>query len=296
MIKKTCHYPFNFTFCTILLLFMFLASSVSATQNPWDLKLPFKSAVIKYKITGMENGTQTTYIKDYGRYRATYRDTSMTIMGFTQHTKTAEITTPDWIYSINFTEGTGTKSVNPTKYMKEEFERLSSSDKKKLIRNSEKLGYSISNNAGADIKKHATKFLGYDCDVMNLGGMKSWVISGTDIVLKSEADMMGAHNVTVATEIKETSVPDDKFQPPAGISLEYDKQSEEHARRSARETIKMLLEGKMQVTPPSNMPGVPGNIPVQGVEQNSAPAPGNNQAPPADFNEMMKQLKALTGQ
>ncbi len=292
------HYDFNLfaAFISFFLLSMLMAPSCStASQSPWDVKLPFKSAIITYNITGMENGTQTTYIKDYGKYRATYRDTSMTVMGFTQHMKTAEITTPEWIYSIDFTEGTGTKSVNPVKYLKEEFEKLSSSDKKKVMKNAEKMGISWTNNTGGKLERNAAKFLGYKCDVMTGQGMKLWMIAGTDLILKSEMDMMGAHNVTEATSIKTVNVPDSKFTPPSNISIDFDRESEEAARRDAREMIKSLLEGKPMTMPSGMIPSEGGMPQPPAQQQGMGMTPPQGAAPPADLNEMMKQLKALTG-
>ncbi len=283
----------------IFVLAFCIASATAADKaSPWDVKLPFKSAVIEYKISGMENGSQTTYIKDYGKYRADYRTTSMTVMGMTNSVKNIQITTPDWIYSIDLTAGTGTKSVNPVKYMKEEYEKLSDSDRKKVIKNAEKMGTSMMNGMQGKVQKNAAEFLGRKCDVMTMPGMKLYMLAGTDIVLKSETNMMGMNSITEAVKFTETSVPDDKFEPPAGIQIEYDRESEQFARQTAHNMIKSLVEGKpmeMQgmVQPPRTAPeGMPRPPAATG---NPAPA-GQGQGAPPDMNELMKQLKGLTGQ
>jgi len=283
----------------VYILVLCITSTVTAGESsPWDVKLPFKSAIIEYKISGMENGSQTTYIKDYGKYRADFRTTSMTVMGMTNTVKNIEITTPDWIYSIDLTAGTGTKSVNPVKYMKEEFEKLSASDKKKVIRNAEKMGTTMMNGMQGKVKKNAAEFLHRKCDVITMPGMKLYVLGGTDVTLKSETNMMGMNSVTEAVKFTETSVPDDKFEPPAGIQIEYDRESEQIARQTAHNMIKSLVEGKPMEMPEMVRPhqSAPEDIPTPPAATGHGVPEGYGQGAPPDMNELMKQLKGLTGQ
>ncbi len=277
---------------------LFSAAVAGDDASPWEVKLPFKSAIIEYKISGMENGSQTTYIKDYGKYRATYRTTSMKVMGITNTIKNIEITTPDWIYSIDLSSGTGTKSVNPVKYMKEEYEKLSPQDRKKVVKNAEKMGTNMMNGMQGEVKKNSAEFLGRKCDVITMAGMKMYMLAGTDIPLKTETSMMGMNSLTEAVKFEETSVPDDKFQPPAGITIEYDKESDAIARQMARNVIRSLVEGKPMemkgvVIPPQGRQA--GGAPVPAAAQSNAPA-GPDQGGMPDMNELMKQLKGLTGQ
>ena len=75
---------------------MLTATTAVALESPWEKKLPFKSAVIEYTITGTQKGTKTIYVKDYGQTVAEYRNISMTVIGMTQKENTMDITTPDW--------------------------------------------------------------------------------------------------------------------------------------------------------------------------------------------------------
>ena len=93
------------------------ASFFGDEPAPWEKRLPFDSATIEYRISGMQSGTRTTYVKEHGKYEASYERLSMHIMGMTQKIERIEITTPDWIYDIDLVERTGTKNVNPAKYM-----------------------------------------------------------------------------------------------------------------------------------------------------------------------------------
>ncbi len=53
-----------------LLIVLLFATSAFALDNPWDTKLPFKNAIIDYKVSGTLNGEKTIYVKDYGRTTA----------------------------------------------------------------------------------------------------------------------------------------------------------------------------------------------------------------------------------
>jgi len=76
-----------------LSLVLFPALVYAGLDNPWDIRLPFKEAVVHYTIKGMESGTETLYIKDYGRRSAKYHKTSTSMMGVTVNNETVEITT-----------------------------------------------------------------------------------------------------------------------------------------------------------------------------------------------------------
>ncbi|MEA1988645.1 MAG: hypothetical protein U9N57_05475 [Pseudomonadota bacterium] len=99
---------------TLIFLFTILFSSTSiAIDNPWDIKLPFKEATIHFEVKGSMSGTKVLYIKDYGRISAEYSDTSMTMFGMKQQHKEVEITTPDWVYSVDLVHNKSSKKTNP---------------------------------------------------------------------------------------------------------------------------------------------------------------------------------------
>lgn len=267
-------------------------------SDPWEKRLPFKSAVIEYKISGMQNGTKTTYIKDYGRYKASYKNMSMNILGMVKNMETIEITTPDWIYDIDMAEKSGTKSVNALKYMHEEYKKLSGSDQKKLRDNVEKMGLDVMNGMHGKVRKKAAKFLGRSCDIITMQGMTIYVLAGTSLPLKTESNIMGMHSVEEATKITETRVPEDRFEPPAGVQIRYDKESDARAREMASRIIHGFVDGK-----PVNIP-VKGHarqphqgFPVMGTpgQHGASAGTGDNDVPP-DMNEFMKRLKGMMKQ
>jgi len=211
----------------LLLIILLSATTVFATDNPWDTKLPFKNAIIDSKISGTMNGDKTLYIKDYGRTRAEYTDTSMKIYGITQQQKEIIITTPDWVYTINLLENSGTKQANLKKFMSQEFNNLSKSEQKKVVQNAESRGIAAIKGMEGTLQKNATQILGYNCDKVTMTGTVLYTISGTDLALKMNGNLMGIKFSQSAINVKKESSPSSKFQPPSNIIFERDKQADQ---------------------------------------------------------------------
>ncbi len=282
--------------CTLSASFTACASLWGDDPAPWEKNLPFKSAVIEYRINGMQNGTRTTYIKDYGRYEAKYTTTAMHIMGISRAMKTVEITTPEWVYDIDLMQKTGTKTVNPAKYMMEEYEKLSSSDRKKFVENAKKTGAALMQGMQGQVKKGAAEVLGRKCDVISMQGIKLYVLAGTGLPLKSESNMMGMKSVEEAVKITEGSVPEDRFEPPAGIHIEEDRQSDQMARQMARNIIQALVEDRpVSITPPAPAGTGPHGFPPAHTSTPRHTPSGNEDGVPPDMNEFMKRIQGLTG-
>lgn len=232
-----------------LLIILFFATPAFAVDNPWDTKLPFKSAIIESKISGTMNGVKTLYIKDYGKTRAEHSNTSMKMFGMTQQQKEIIITTPDWVYTINLLENTGTKQANLKKYMAQEFYDLSQSDQKTVVKNAESQGVATIDGMEGAIQKNATKILGYNCDKVTMKGTTLYAISGTDLTLKINGDMMGIKINQIANSVKKESGPSAKFSLPSNIIFEHDKQADQMMQDQAKNTIQNLLAGNSGKTP-----------------------------------------------
>ncbi|MBU1137669.1 MAG: hypothetical protein KKA76_01705, partial [Proteobacteria bacterium] len=144
----------------VMLVFLMPLGAFAGNKSPWEMELPFKSATIHYTIRGIENGSEVKYIRDYGREVATYHTTKTSMMGMTMVTETVDIDTPDWQYHFDLSQRTGTKSVNPQKYMIEEYNKLSKAERKQLEENAEKMGKSVTDGFGGTIQQNAEKILG----------------------------------------------------------------------------------------------------------------------------------------
>lgn len=225
---------------------------MAGEKSPWEMmKLPFEQAAIEYTISGVENGTEVTYIRESGREIATYHTTKTRMMGMTIVNEQVDITTPDWKYSFDLTNNSGTKSVNPEKYMIEEYNTLSRAEKKQVHKNVEDMGATFTEGFGGSVKQNAETILGYSCDRSDVMGTVSYTIHGTSIPLRVVSNMMGMNMKIEATAVKEDAVAKRHFQLPAGITPVHDPQSDVIARNLAKETIAMLKdpEGSKKAQP-----------------------------------------------
>lgn len=219
------------------------ALSCVAAENPWESKLPFETATIEYSLSGMEEGGETVYIRDYGTETATYRSSVMSMMGMKQATETIEFMDPDWVYNFDLREGTGTKAANPQKYMIEEYNKLSEAEKKQVMKNSEEMsGGPLFGGMTTDIEKNAATILGYNCDRVSFMGATVYTIPKTGVALKTESNMMGMKMLSEATKIDEGSAPDKFFKHPEGITPVMDPEADAMSRTMARETMAMLKD------------------------------------------------------
>ena len=263
----------------VVLLVLFPLCAVAADKSPWETKLPFKSATIQYTISGVENGNEVVYVREYGREIATYHTTKTTMMGMTMVNETVDIDTPEWSYQFDLTEKNGTKSVNPEKYMIEEYNKLSKADRKRVKENSEKMGLSIAEGFGGKIQQNAKKILGYSCDRAEMMGNVVYSIHGAGLPLLVETNMMGMNMKIEATSVDKGKVADSYFQFPRGIEPQFDPQSDAVAREMARQTIATLKD------PDSAKKIVAPSIPGQQQQQMS----------PEEQQEMQQAMEMLKG-
>ncbi len=266
-----------------LMLLILLPFTVAAGDiSPWEAKLPFKNATIHYTISGMQNGSEVTYIRDYGREVATYHTAKITMMGMTMVEETVDITTPEWEYRFDLTERTGTKSVNPTKYMIEEYNTLSRAEKKEVKKNGEKMGTSVAEGFGGNVQQNVKKIHGYSCDRAEMMGSVVYSIHGSGFPLLIESNMMGMKMKVEATSVDEGKVADKFFEFPQGIEIQYDSQSDAIAREMAKQTIATLKDPE-NAAKNSGMPMMPGQQPEMSPEDQE------------QMQQAMEMLKGMFG-
>jgi len=262
-------------------------------QSPWERKLPFKSAIIQYAISGMEEGRETVYIDDYGSRRAIYHETVSKMMGMTVTNSTFELVSPDSIYSYDLQNGEGVKTGNPQKYMIDEYRKLSAADKQKVRQNAGKMATVSAGAMGAEgmtakVQPNAAEILGYSCDKVEVpGGGSSYLMHDTDLLLKTEMEMMGMKMTTVATSVTKGDVDDKYFHHPAGITAEADAEADAMAEEMARQTVAMLRDPENAPQPGIQTMGFPGNMDEMSEEERQM----MQQA-----EKMMRQMQGVEGQ
>ncbi len=251
-------------------------------ESPWDTKLPFEEATIHYTVSGMENGSEVVYIRDYGREVATYHTTRMNMMGMSMVNETVEIENSDWVYSFDLTHRTGTKSVNPKKYMIEEYNQLSAADRDIVANNAEKMGGSLAEGLGGAVQQNAKKILEYSCDRAEIMGTVVYSLHGSEIPLLLESNMMGMKMKIEAISVEEGRVDADVFKFPKGIEPRYDQQSDTIAREMAKQTTAGLKD-------PESLKRQGGMPMMQGVKQEMTPEEQEQ------MQQAMEVLKGMFG-
>ncbi len=271
----------------LLVLFIIPVFAMAGKKDPWDVKLPFKNAVIGYTHSGMAKGSETLYVRDYGHETARYLKTTTSMMGMTNVDDTIVIQNPDWIYRFDMTQKTGSKMVNPQKYMKEEYEKLSAADKKKVDENSKEMGMSFASGMGGNIEKNVTEILGYSCDKVEIMGNTVYSIHGAGIPLRTESNIMGMKMKIEATSINKGKAKKQHFQFPEGIEPIADPQADAMSRKMAKRTIEMLKD-------PEAMQSQQGSPMMQRPSSGQAD-PGTAEGQPADMEQAMNMLKNMFG-
>ncbi len=163
-----------------------------------------KSAIIKYKVSGMNTGTEIVYIDDWGRREAIYKKITTKMMGVDLERNYMTLITENgkWIYNIDLNSGTAIK-MDETSF-------------KSLAGNT---GRNMDNTIGAT-KIGTEEIVGRVCDVWKKGYPYSmaWIWKG--VALKKDQDVAAMEVVTEATDVQENvSIPEDKFTIPPGVQV-----------------------------------------------------------------------------
>lgn len=236
------------------------------TANPYVKSYPFESAVINYsKQTEyghgyIANAMNILYIK--GDRSAQFLKGSVpNRQGKIERVETLRIITPEYIYTIDLAEKTGTKVDNPTRYTRTAYENLSDEEREAFHERMERRGITSLNVTGMGEKTDTDTFLGYECDVYQSGDpdmsieellagndpfyMKSWVWRDADIPLKIVSRVTTASTTLTATNIKtDVEIPESKFTVPDSIEVTYDEVASEFAKQNAMSGFNVLKTGK----------------------------------------------------
>jgi hypothetical protein len=262
--------------CLNLLLFVLAVPWMAgADEIPWQKKLPFKEAVITYELSGMENGEEVLYIRDWGRQTARHRTTATTVLGIKQVSRSIEIVTPEWLYSFDLQEETGTKSINPRKLMLDEYQKLSAADRKKVDENAQNTAVMFMGTVQGSVEPNAKEILGYACD--RTAGLDTTVyfIHDTPISLYTESNIVGISVKSVATSVEKKAVDEQFFQIPEHIVPQPDPEADRLAAIMAEQTIAALKDPAgfkrknqgLLGLPPGEQPDIPEEDQMQMEEE-----------------------------
>jgi hypothetical protein len=181
---------------------------VLAQEDPYEgyKRYPIESAIIEYKVSGSQIGTETLYFDKYGMREAKYTDTVM--MGMKRQSLTLIL--GQWMYNIDLGTKIGAKVETPM------LKKLAEESKvKELYKSNEELMLAI----GAE-RTGTEKIAGKACDVWEIksANTKTWLWNW--ISLKTEVRMGGMEILMEAVSIKpEVEIPVSRFAVPEGAKI-----------------------------------------------------------------------------
>ena len=203
-----------------LLLIMMMTLPSFANDNPFESKLPFKSAIIHYLISGNQQGTQITYIRDYGKERVIYQNIHSKIMHQNRDHDTLIMITPKWTYHINLLTKEATKEPSLNYLLTQKFNQLSPKEQAKIL------------------ARKTETFLKLPVISLSISGVHQRISKEGNLVLSSQTGIMGYKVKTVATDINITDVNHSLFVLPKDLKIVSKKADE----KKAQEIIQALLK------------------------------------------------------
>ena len=163
-----------------------------------------KSAIIKYKVSGMNNGTETVYIDGWGRREAIYKKFTSKMMGIELERNFMTLITENgkWVYNIDLKSKTAIRMDNKG------FKALQGDS-----------GSNMDVAIGA-VKVGTEEILGKTCDVWEKSHPHSMAWMWKGIALKKDQDVAAMGVVTEAIEIQENvSIPEEKLTIPSDVKV-----------------------------------------------------------------------------
>ncbi len=196
-----------------MLIVMVVSASINAQESS---RYAVKSGYIKLELSGSTTGTREIWWDDYGdkTYELEESVTYVKMFGMENTEKTHKLTIniKDSFWTIDYLTNEAFKGELEYYDAAQEFADSMTDEEKEAFANK------VLESFGGQ-KQGTEKLGGYECDVYNVMGAKSWIYKG--IPIKSTANIMGIENNEMFVEFKPgCSVPSSKFNPPS----EYDYQ------------------------------------------------------------------------
>ncbi len=228
--------------CKFLILFILLFSTtLTADKNIFDKGVGFKEGIVHYRISGSESGIKTMYIKEYGKRRVIYTNTKSKFMKKNSTTDQMTHITPKWIYKINLETNTTTKLPNLKYLLFKRYLVLSKNEKKLIETNLKTLKNRSLQNLQSNKIQEIGKVVRHLCNIESINGVTTYTAQNSDLILKTETEILGFHTKTVATDIEKKSVNIKIFVLPKNLKIIPKKQKIAELNQKADQIIDYLL-------------------------------------------------------
>lgn len=178
-------------FVTILIF----SNSYLHAQGKDFKRYSIKSGIVKYKLSGMQNGTAEMYFDDFGMREATYENSIIEMFGVKQESETVNYLDGYWQYNLDKKLNVATKTLN--------------TELKSIVENSKDgdlivVGKEMFLSMGGKLIG-TEEVIGKTCDIWELSAMGTKVWVWNNIPLKTETNMMGMSMLRLATDIQENA-------------------------------------------------------------------------------------------
>ncbi|MDD3687833.1 MAG: hypothetical protein PHE56_13860 [Bacteroidales bacterium] len=197
----------------LILLAIFISISTVLSAQVMKGQYGFKSGHVEYELTGNTTGTKTLWWDNYGAqsYTETNSVTVIEMFGVKNETKIHTISVIDgdnyWFADLN--SKTGQEGSISSMLGYEAVSEMTPEEK-------EQFGEQMIDSLGGE-RMGTENIKGCNCDVIYLGGAKSWNCKG--VILKLQVEVMGANANEDATVFETNiSVPASKFVKIPGIT------------------------------------------------------------------------------
>ena len=214
-----------------------------ADKNIFDKSMDFKEGIINYSVMGSETGTKTIYIKEYGKIQVIHISTKSKFM---RTTDAITYITPHWIYEIDLETKKTSKLPNLKYLLSQRFKKLAKKEKELLVENLKALKKRAIINLTNDIEFKETKILDYLCTIESINGIKTYTAQKSDIILKTEAKILGFKSTTIATNIEKKPLAQTIFILPPNLSIIETKAKQKALNQKADKIIKYLLSSNLK--------------------------------------------------
>ncbi len=233
--------------CALALMFALAAAPVMARSNPFAVEYPFETAIIEYELAGTSTGREVLYI-DHGR-KALHHASMANVMGVSTERRTLEITTPEQVVMVDLMEKTGTSKPNMAPFLYEEWLKLPRAEQRDVAEAYRRLGFEVTQLlGGARVRESRGEYLGRPVTIARNELLTMYIWQGLDIVLLSDATLLGMRQVRKAVRIETgVAVPASAFAVPADIEIQADEKAAKESRELARTMIESL--GKLDEQP-----------------------------------------------
>lgn len=201
-------------------MILFSVTNLLASENPFKSPLPFKEATIHYNITGSKKGTQTTYIKNFGKQKVIYKNTNSKIMHASTLDDTLIMIDEKWTYHINLSTKKATKEPSLNTILIKKFNKLTKKEQETIL------------------EKKGKTFLGIPTQKESVSGVTNYMSKKGRLLLSSETGIMGYKVKTTASSIEIKDVNDSLFILPKDLKITLKEADELKATKILKALLK----------------------------------------------------------